>query len=68
MTSENNEAPAAAVAEEPEDEPSEPETAIEPDELKDRSAGARGISAPASTTLTTGVYDDIRRLRSKVSE
>ncbi len=28
----------------------------------------RGVSAPASTTLTDGVYDEIRRLRSKVSE
>lgn len=32
------------------------------------SAGVKGISAPASTTLTDGVYDEIRRLRSKVSE
>ena len=31
-------------------------------------AGAFGVSAPASTTLTDGVYDEIRRLRSKVSE
>lgn len=28
----------------------------------------RGVSADASTTLTGGVYDDIRRLRSKVGE
>ena len=28
----------------------------------------RGVSADASTTLTGGVYDDIRRLRSKVNE
>ncbi|MEE9176832.1 MAG: DUF4388 domain-containing protein [Acidimicrobiia bacterium] len=27
-----------------------------------------GVSAPASTTLTDGVYDEIRRLRSKVVE
>jgi hypothetical protein len=27
-----------------------------------------GVSAPASTTLTDGVYDEIRRLRSKVSD
>ena len=27
-----------------------------------------GVSAPASTTLTDGVYDEIRRLRSKVAE
>lgn len=29
---------------------------------------AMGLSAPASTTLTDGVYDEIRRLRSKVSD
>ncbi len=29
---------------------------------------AMGVSAPASTTLTDGVYDEIRRLRSKVAE
>ncbi|MCI0544259.1 MAG: DUF4388 domain-containing protein [Actinobacteria bacterium] len=27
-----------------------------------------GVSAPASTTLTDGVYDEIRRLRSKVAD
>ncbi len=74
MTSESNDSTAkapvaaAADAEEPEAEPSDPEVVIAPNEPKDRSTGARGISAPASTTLTTGVYDDIRRLRSKVSE
>ncbi len=31
-------------------------------------ADVRGVSAPASTTLTDGVYDEIRRLRSKVSD
>jgi len=31
-------------------------------------ANLRGVSAPASTTLTDGVYDEIRRLRSKVNE
>lgn len=31
-------------------------------------ADIRGVSAPASTTLTDGVYDEIRRLRSRVSE
>lgn len=29
---------------------------------------AMGVAAPASTTLTDGVYDEIRRLRSKVAE
>jgi hypothetical protein len=33
----------------------------EPSDLK-------GVSAPASTTLTDGVYDEIRRLRSRVGE
>jgi hypothetical protein len=61
-------AAAAATAEGPESDSSDPEVVIAPEEIKHRSAGARGISAPASTTLTTGVYDDIRRLRSKVSE
>jgi len=28
----------------------------------------RGVSAPASTTLTDGIYDEIRRLRSKAAE
>lgn len=31
-------------------------------------AEAKGVSAPASTTLTDGVYDEIRRLRSRVAE
>ncbi len=31
-------------------------------------ADVRGVSAPASTTLTDGVYDEIRRLRSKVAD
>lgn len=31
-------------------------------------ADVQGVSAPASTILTDGVYDEIRRLRSKVSE
>jgi len=58
-------APAARAAEpEPEPEPKPtptPEPAPEP-------AGVRGVSAHASTTLTDGVYDEIRRLRSKVSD
>ncbi len=43
----------------------------EPPAAKERivdPAGVRGVSAPASTTLTDGVYDEIRRLRSKVAE
>jgi len=54
------ESPAAAP--EPEPEP-EPAPAPQP-----QHTGVRGVSAPASTTLTDGVYDEIRRLRSKVAE
>ncbi|HIE21473.1 MAG TPA: DUF4388 domain-containing protein [Acidimicrobiia bacterium] len=35
---------------------------------RDASAPLKGVSAPPSTTLTDGVYDEIRRLRSKVAE
>ncbi|MGH8951598.1 MAG: DUF4388 domain-containing protein [Acidimicrobiia bacterium] len=31
-------------------------------------ADLKGVAAPASTTLTDGVYDEIRRLRSRVGE
>lgn len=40
----------------------------EPIEAVETPADMRGVSAPASTTLTDGVYDEIRRLRSKVAE
>ncbi len=58
-------------------EPSEPaETTASADEAETSDeAPARkdpevikGVSAPASTTLTDGVYDEIRRLRSKAAE
>jgi hypothetical protein len=52
----------------PDPEPSpEPEPVSEPEPAPE-SAGVRGVSAHASTTLTDGVYDEIRRLRSKVSD
>lgn len=51
---EQDESPEEPVA----DEPTRP---LEP-------AAIRGVSAPASTTLTDGVYDEIRRLRSKAAE
>ncbi|MCZ6740239.1 MAG: DUF4388 domain-containing protein [Actinobacteria bacterium] len=35
---------------------------------KAKAAEIRGVSAPAATTHTDGVYDEIRRLRSKVAE
>ena len=61
--------PVAASEPTPEPEPvaaaPEPEVVVEP---AAQPAGAFGVSAPASTTLTDGVYDEIRRLRSKVSE
>ena len=62
----------AASEQEPVDEiESDPEPEADPEldpEETNKKLGARGIAAPASTTLTTGVYDDIRRLRSKVSD
>ncbi len=58
---------AAADASSPEDEPGPP---VEPatTERPAQPAEVRGVSAHASTTLTDGVYDEIRRLRSKVRE
>lgn len=46
---------------EPEPAPPEVKAPRIPSELK-------GVSAPASTTLTDGVYDEIRRLRSRVGD
>lgn len=46
----------------------EPAKKDEADSPKTEKAGARGVSADASTVLTGGVYDEIRRLRSKVSD
>lgn len=54
------EAPAAPVAMEP-----EPQPVVEP---TPEPAGVRGVSAHPSTTLTDGVYDEIRRLRSKATD
>lgn len=57
------------VEEVPVEEPvaleAEPEKPVSP---KRDPIGVRGVSADASTTLTDGVYDEIRRLRSKASE
>ena len=45
----------------------EPEPILPP--VKARIASElKGVSAPASTTLTDGVYDEIRRLRSRVGD
>lgn len=71
--------PVAAAEPATPDEPEEPEEPDLPDEPAatellepvgdpDRLVNLRGVAAPASTTLTDGVYDEIRRLRSKVSE
>ena len=57
--------PAAAEAA-PEPEP-ESDTEPEPKPAVEH-AEVRGVSAHASTTLTDGVYDEIRRLRSKVAD
>lgn len=55
--------------------PARPRRIPEPPAREDRQTaeagdgeGVEGVSAPASTMLTDGVYDEIRRLRSKVSE
>ncbi len=52
---------------EPEEEP-EPEP-VPATATKERlPSDLKGVAAPASTTLTDGVYDEIRRLRSRVGE
>lgn len=71
------------VEEKPESKPEptpEPELEIEvepvavavvpdtPETIEEEHEEVRGVSAPASTTLTDGVYDEIRRLRSKVAD
>jgi hypothetical protein len=58
-------APTPAATEVDEPEPAAAEADVE---VPARHADVRGVSAPASTTLTDGVYDEIRRLRSKVSD
>jgi Domain of unknown function (DUF4388) len=61
--------PVAAPVEEPAPQPEPVAAEPEPEPVPPpQPAGIRGVSAPASTTLTDGVYDEIRRLRSKVSE
>lgn len=44
-----------------------PESELEPETIR-TPMETRGVAADASTTLTDGVYDEIRRLRSKVSD
>jgi len=68
-----DEVPAGQVSPVPAAEPAQPaaeEKALpEPDaQPEPQPAGIRGVAAHASTTLTDGVYDEIRRLRSKVSD
>jgi hypothetical protein len=60
----------AANEEIPEAEPAPEPLTAEPEVVaaKPEPAELRGVSAPASTTLTDGVYDEIRRLRSKVAD
>ena len=57
---------AAPATEAPAAEPT-PDSEPEPDAGAE-AAAVVGVAAPASTTLTDGVYDEIRRLRSKVAE
>ena len=55
------------VDEVPEPDPEEPVVVVAA--RRDRvQADMKGLSAPANTTLTDGVYDEIRRLRSRVGE
>jgi hypothetical protein len=52
-------------------EEEEPELILEPQPIPvahRESVAVRGVSAPASTTLTDGVYDEIRRLRSRAAD
>jgi hypothetical protein len=46
----------------------EPEPALPPVKAPRIPSELKGVSAPASTTLTDGVYDEIRRLRSRVGD
>jgi hypothetical protein len=66
------EQPASEVEEAAPEPAAEPEVELEPVAVapsKERlPSDLKGLSAPASTTLTDGVYDEIRRLRSKVGE
>lgn len=61
--------PEPAMAEEPEPEPEPDVEPLEPEAVPElQPIEVRGVSADASTTLTDGVYDEIRRLRSKVAD
>lgn len=53
-----------------EDDTAEEEVSVTPGRIVAETAHVevRGVSAHASTTLTDGVYDEIRRLRSKASD
>jgi hypothetical protein len=46
----------------------EPEPILPPVKAPRLASELKGVSAPASTTLTDGVYDEIRRLRSRVGD
>ncbi|HVR79272.1 MAG TPA: DUF4388 domain-containing protein [Acidimicrobiia bacterium] len=62
-SAESTEAPPETEPEEEAED--EPVVAAKPDRIQ---ANMKGLSAPANTTLTDGVYDEIRRLRSRVGE
>jgi hypothetical protein len=60
---EPEEEPIVVEVEEPEPEPEK--RAAKPERVP---SDLKGVAAPASTTLTDGVYDEIRRLRSRVGD
>jgi hypothetical protein len=63
---EDDELPAAVDHEDPDgDHEPVPPTPVKAPRL---ASELKGVSAPASTTLTDGVYDEIRRLRSRVGD
>lgn len=57
--------PSESVSKEPAVAKSQPHSRAKGEQAKQ---DVRGVSAPASTMLTDSVYDEIRRLRSKVAE
>ena len=65
---ENTEEPIAASDDDHVDDGESEESDEAPRERELVGEGVKGVSAPASTTLTDGVYDEIRRLRSKVAD
>jgi hypothetical protein len=77
---ETDEAPVELSEPQPAEASTEPEPVVEPEVVEPEplpvakvekpraQTELKGVSAPASTTLTDGVYDEIRRLRSRVGD